>query len=111
MAYKKLLYVLLGLFFLYNCSETPTSAEDPDADPNGEEELLMAFGEDEVSGKVKVMSRNIYIGTNVADLFGASSILEIPTTVRSAFNLLESTNFTERAEALVDEIEKTRSNT
>jgi len=109
MVNKKLSYLLLlGLIFLYNCSETSTSSEDPDADLNGEEELLLALGADEAAGKIKVLSRNIYIGTDVTTLLGEVSLIQIPAAVLVAFNLLESTNFTERAEALADEIEKTQ---
>ena len=106
---KNLFYFLLAaLIFMYACSETPTSSEDPDPDPNGEEELLLSFGEDEAPGKVKVISRNIYIGTDVANLLGAGSIVQIPTSVRDAFFGLVNTNFIERAEVLADEIEKTQ---
>ncbi len=99
---------LLSFVLFYSCSETSTSPEEPAADPNGEEELLLAFGADEAPGKVKVIARNIYVGTDVTSIFGAGNISEIPSAVRDAFYLLENTSFTERAEALVDEIEKTR---
>lgn len=106
---KKISFLLfLGLIFLYSCSETSTSSMDPDADPNGEEELLLAFGADEAAGKIKVMSRNIYIGTNVATLLGGVSLIQIPSAARNAFYQLENTNFIERAEVLAEEIEKTR---
>ena len=97
MANKKLSYLLLlGLIFFYNCSETSTSSEDPDADPNGEEELLLALGADETAGKIKVMSRNLYIGTDVTNLLDEVSLIQqIPSAVRNAFYLLENTNFIE----------------
>jgi len=105
---KKLLYILIpGLIFFYSCSETMTSNEDGDDDPNNEEELLLTFGEDEVAGKVKVMSRNVYVGTDVTSLLGETSLLEIPSAVQAAFNQLEDTDFPERAETLAAEIEKT----
>lgn len=105
---KFILIFLISLILCSSCSETSSPIEETDADPNNEEELLITFGADEASGKVKVLSRNIYIGTNVTSLFGQVSLLEIPSAVRDAFNLLENTNFTERAEALAVEIEKTK---
>jgi len=109
MILKKISFLLLpALISLYSCSETSTSSEDTDADPNGEETLLLEFGSDETSGKVKVMSRNIYIGTDVGSLLGEVSLVQIPSAARNAFYQLENTKFIERAEVLSEEIEKTQ---
>ena len=100
--------IILAMTMLWGCKtdKTPTSAlEDPD--PNGEEELLQAFKEAEGPGVVKVMSRNVYIGTDVDIVLNAPTPETIPVLVANAFDLLQSTDFPARAEALVDEIEKT----
>jgi endonuclease/exonuclease/phosphatase family metal-dependent hydrolase len=101
-------YLFFALTILWGCKtdKTPTSAlEDPD--PNGEEELLKAFKDSEGPGIVKVMSRNVYIGTNVTDLLDAPSIELIPLAVAAGFSNVLQSNFSERADALVTEIEKT----
>ena len=57
---------LLAVMMIWGCKtdKTPTSVID-DPDPHGEEELLKAFKDSEGAGIVKVMSRNVYIGTDV----------------------------------------------
>jgi len=100
------LFVAMMIISGCKTDKTPTSAiEDPD--PNGEEELLQAFKESEGDGIVKVMSRNVYIGTDVDMVLDAPTVETIPILVASAFQLLQSTDFPSRAEALVTEIEKT----
>jgi endonuclease/exonuclease/phosphatase family metal-dependent hydrolase len=100
--------LFLAMTILWGCKtdKTPTSAID-DPDPNGEEELLKVFKDSEEAGVVKVMSRNVYIGTDVDIVLDAPSIETIPILVASAFDLLEKTDFPSRAEALATEIEKT----
>ena len=99
--------ILISLLMLgCKTDKSPTSVI-TDPDPNGEEELLKAFKESEDPGVVKVMSRNVYIGTDVDIVLDAPSLETIPILVASAFDLLQRTDFPERAEALVTEIEKT----
>jgi len=100
------LFVALMIIAGCKTDKTPTSAF-VDPDPNGEEELLQIFKESEEAGVVKVMSRNVYIGTDVDIVLEAPSVETIPLLVASAFNLLKQTDFHSRAEALVTEIEKT----
>jgi endonuclease/exonuclease/phosphatase family metal-dependent hydrolase len=106
----RLIFTLfVTLMIVAGCKKdtTPTSAID-DPDPNGEEELLKVFKGSEDPGVVKVMSRNVYIGTDVDIVLDAPSLETIPILVASAFDLLQKTDFPSRAEALVTEIEKTR---
>lgn len=104
----KIVGILLVMVMIWGCKtdKTPTSVID-DPDPNGEEELLKTFKESEGPGIVKVMSRNVYIGTDVDIVLEAPSVETIPVLVASAYDLLQKTDFPSRAEALVTEIEKT----
>ncbi len=57
--------------------------------------------------KVKVMTRNLYVGANLFDVLSVP-IDEIPIAVANLVEGVVETNFPERAEALVDEIERFR---
>ena len=106
---KTVLLLTISLFIVNSCSDDEGPTGNTTADPNGEEELLVQFGNDESADAVKVMTRNVYIGTDVGDLLtDATSIFEIPGLVTSAFNALQSTDFSKRAKVLADEIEKTK---
>jgi endonuclease/exonuclease/phosphatase family metal-dependent hydrolase len=56
---------------------------------------------------LKVMTWNIYVGTNVDIILGASDPSQVPVLAAEAFQLLLSTDFPARAEAIVDQIEET----
>ncbi|MCK4754812.1 MAG: endonuclease/exonuclease/phosphatase family protein [Calditrichia bacterium] len=101
--------LLLAVTLIWGCKtdKSPLSAED-DSDPHGEEQLLAQFKADEGSGVVKVMSRNVYIGTDVDLVLEAEDIESIPLLVQIAYQLLQSTDFSSRAVALAEEISKTR---
>jgi len=108
MKIRLVLTLFVSIMIMAGCKtdKTPTSAlEDPD--PNGEEELLKAFKDSEGAGIVKVMSRNVYIGTDVDDVLEGTTTEEILLLVTGAFQEVQNTDFPSRAEALVDEIEKT----
>lgn len=71
--------------------------------------LLAACGDSEPTApvaddEVTVMTRNIYIGTEVASLLSVNSLLELPTKVAAAWANVQATDFLERAAALADEI-------
>jgi endonuclease/exonuclease/phosphatase family metal-dependent hydrolase len=53
------------------------------------------------------MDWNIYVGTNVDIILGASDPAQVPILAAEAFQLLLSTDFTSRAEAIADQIEET----
>ena len=101
-----LLSVVLMISFI-GCSDDSTSSSGND-DPNGEEDLLVLFKASEDVGDVKVMTRNIYIGTDVDIVLGAESPEDIPLLVSVAFQGLIDTDFPSRAAALAEEIDKTR---
>ncbi len=106
---RMLVVSILTMFMMFwgcKTDKSPTSVvEDPD--PNGEEELLKVFKETEGPGIVKVMSRNVYIGTEVENVLNAPTPETIPVLVAAGLDEMESTDFNSRAEALVTEIEKT----
>ena len=55
-----------------------------------------------------VMTRNIYVGTDVDMVMMARSPEEVPLLATQAFQMLLSTNFAGRAELLANEIERTK---
>jgi endonuclease/exonuclease/phosphatase family metal-dependent hydrolase len=57
---------------------------------------------------LNVMTRNVYVGTDVDKVIAADSIQEIPFLVADAFQMLLLTNFPERAEALANEVAAAR---
>jgi Endonuclease/Exonuclease/phosphatase family len=54
--------------------------------------------------KVTVMTRNLFLGTELQPLFGASSLPALFGAVATGYAQMEATNFPERAQALADEI-------
>ena len=60
------------------------------------------------NGYVSVMTRNIYVGTDVDVILQAQDPTQIPVLVAQAFQTLINTNFPERAEALAKEIKKNK---
>lgn len=83
----------------------PTPAAD---DPNTEEFLVKKFTRDCGHGVVKVMTRNVYVGTDFEMILGATDPNEIPFYVAQAFELLQNTNFYERAQSLAREVKWVR---
>jgi endonuclease/exonuclease/phosphatase family metal-dependent hydrolase len=113
---KYILMLIISLFFLA-CSEekhdsifdTNTANESNLTDLesfNSEAEGSLAKG---IIGKpVRVMTRNIYIGTDVDVVLKTSTPDSIPILAAQAFQVLQSTNFPERAVSLAKEIAFTR---
>jgi len=59
--------------------------------------------------KVKAMTRNVYLGANIFRVVNAAldpnaDQLAVPTAAAEVFQIVQQTNFPERAEALADEI-------
>jgi endonuclease/exonuclease/phosphatase family metal-dependent hydrolase len=100
--------LIVAFMIIVGCKtdKEPTSPiQNPD--PNGEEELLKIFKASEEAGVVKVMSRNVYIGTDVTAPLDAPSYELIPLYVAKGYENVILTDFNQRAEGLVTEIEKT----
>ncbi len=61
--------------------------------------------------KIKVMSRNIYLGADIFPVLAAAQNpdpIAVPLAVTEVFQTVQATNFPERAQALADEIERHR---
>lgn len=59
--------------------------------------------------KIKVMSRNIYLGADIFPVLAAAQNpdpVAVPMAVTEVFQTVQATNFPERAQALADEIER-----
>ena len=59
--------------------------------------------------KIKVMSRNIYLGADIFPVLAAAQNpdpIAVPLAVSEVFQTVHATNFPERAQALADEIER-----
>ncbi|WP_197473747.1 hypothetical protein, partial [Oleiphilus sp. HI0066] len=64
----------------------------------------LAFADDE---KIKVLSRNVYLGADIFPVLAAAQDpdpLAVPLAVTEVFQTAQATNFPERAGALADEI-------
>jgi endonuclease/exonuclease/phosphatase family metal-dependent hydrolase len=109
MRHKLFILVLTGMFLLQiGCNkELPFS---PQSEAKLESQDLESQGlllSDQLGlENITVMTRNIYVGTNVDAVLGAQSPEEVPVLVAQAFQTLLSTDFRERAQTLADEIEQ-----
>jgi endonuclease/exonuclease/phosphatase family metal-dependent hydrolase len=56
------------------------------------------------SAALKVLTRNIYLGADLAPTFGAPDFNSLIAAVTQVFAMVQATNFPERAKALADEI-------
>ena len=90
-AIKMLFTSILFLSCLSSCN---------DKDPVSPEDEIIQLE------KISVMSRNVYVGTDVDVILQAQDPTQIPVLVAEAFQTLVSTNFPERAEALAKDIEE-----
>ncbi len=107
MKYQYLLIIVLVGLLILGCKKDSTGVEETTGDPNGEEQLLEALKADEGPGVVKVMSRNVYVGTDVDIVLEATDPYQIPILVKYAYDMLIATDYYARADALAEEIEKT----
>jgi len=57
---------------------------------------------------VQVMTRNLYVGADVGRLFSVTSPTQIPGVVSGIYQTIQDTRFAERAEALADEVGRSR---
>lgn len=118
-----LLALALGLVLvLAGCDEqTPVvpqvfeldAAESIERDVAGAESLE-SFDESGIGqhafgfGGVKVMTWNIYVGTDIDKVLGAQDPSQIPVLAAEAFQLLLATNFPERADAIAKQVKRYR---
>ena len=90
---KRILIPALAFLFLFCGWETGLQGDLPG-------QVMETAGE----ARVKVMTRNIYIGADVDIILGAQDPTEVPALAAQAFAQMMSTNFPERALALAKEI-------
>jgi len=57
---------------------------------------------------LKVMTRNVYLGTDLSAVLAAKTFPEFLAAVAAAFAEVQATNFPERAERLADEIQRNK---
>jgi hypothetical protein len=90
--------LIVMAFISFSCTEKlPLEPESPQQLPS----LLHSSSS---GGNVKVMTRNIYVGTDVDILLAAENPEAIPILAAQAFQTLIATNFPERAAALAEEV-------
>jgi hypothetical protein len=107
----KLFFLLLLTFALslFSCEQQPVAAPDQSAlEPEGCLRPAVPWGCTLTQGSLTVMTRNIYVGTDVDMVMAADSAEEVPLLATQAFQMLLSTDFAGRAELLANEIQKTR---
>lgn len=100
----------VALLFLIGCNKEQPFSPGMETEQTLQElenqELGLASGKG--SEGITVMTRNIYVGTDVDVVLAAKDPSEVPVLVAQAFQTLLATNFYERAEALADEIKRNR---
>lgn len=117
MKYKSFipLVVLWLIFLLFTACETiqqPTAPEN-NCEGNNLQPDLKSFDNSTLEfggGRsiLRVMTRNIYIGADVAMILSAETPEDIPVLVAQAYQQLLATNFPERAVSLANEVFLTR---
>ncbi len=110
MKFKLFTLNLVLLFFLQmGCNKDLPLSPDFNAMQESQDFESQDLLSDQVAvGNLTVMTRNIYVGTNVDLVLGAQSPEEVPVLVAQAFQTLLATDFRERAQALADEIKQNR---
>jgi endonuclease/exonuclease/phosphatase family metal-dependent hydrolase len=100
---QKFIFVFLLIFILIiSCQQQqPLSPANIDLQQLG---LIADSIDYEDSLKINIMTRNIYVGTDVDTVLTATDPTQIPQLVAYAFQMLLSTDFPERAKVLAKEI-------
>lgn len=104
-----ILFIIAPLLF-FSCVENEPLANDTSQSVQNDSDLHQFYGlaKGHRNDAVRVMTRNIYIGTDVDVVLGTSDPDSIPILAAQAFQGLLATNFPERAVSLVREIFITR---
>jgi hypothetical protein len=95
-----LVLMLIVLAVLTGCKKDPANALVKEQQADNEVLLCKEF----MPRGVTVMTRNVYVGTDVDVVLGAVNPNDIPFLVAEVFGVLQFTNFPARAEALANEI-------
>ena len=116
MSIFKYLILLIFMVLMLSCSrdvDPLTSSTDTQPSVISDVDDLQALDTEGITKRsyskpIRVMTRNIYIGTDVDVVLGADDPSQIPTLAAQAFQGLIATNFPERAVSLAREIFFTR---
>lgn len=84
------------------CDDTITGGSRPTPRASG------LLGPADNPSSITVMTWNVYVGTNVDNVIAASDPQQVPFLVAEAFQTLLATDFAERAEAFVSEMERAK---
>ena len=100
------IFTIFTALALVSCEKgTINSGPEPIAvSPGSEESLLKQFREQADPGVIKVMTRNVYVGTSFDQILSATDQEMIPIYVAQAFEVLVNTDFESRARALAEEV-------
>ena len=104
----KIRFVLISILVLVlfaACEKDTTGISEETEDQ--EVTLLKQFKAAEDPGVVKVMSRNVYLGTDVDIIIEAESLNDIPFLAQLAYQMLLTTDIYTRADAIAKEVEST----
>jgi endonuclease/exonuclease/phosphatase family metal-dependent hydrolase len=88
------------MLFLGSCDMEQAGPLEP-----GSQVLKNAARGEETPGQLRIMTQNVYVGTDVDQILAAPQE-EVPFVVAELFQLLQATNFPERADALAKEIKR-----
>jgi Endonuclease/Exonuclease/phosphatase family len=110
MKFKSLgLWLIVSILIMTGCEQnepiSPGFSGDEETQPSEE---YAAFDKGSHGKAITVMTRNVYVGADVDYVLSAQDPSEIPVRVAEAFQMLQATNFPERAEALANEVFWTR---
>lgn len=103
---KLIIVFLLSFLILVSCQQDQPLS--PILENVSQNDLLINKMECDDSLRVNVMTRNIYVGTDVDTVLSASDPNQIPQLVAYAFQMLLSTDFPERAKVLAKEIKRNK---
>ncbi len=108
--FKYLFLILIIPWFLFSCTENePLAPETVQAKPyNSDLEAFNNLAKGNNNNGLRVMTRNIYVGSDVDIVLGADDPAQVPILVAQVFQGLIATNFPERAVSLAKEIALTK---
>lgn len=104
---QKFIFVFLLSFILFVSCQTDQPLS-PALNETPQNDFVIDDTECDGSLKIRVMTRNIYVGTDVDTVLSATDPNQIPQLVTYAFQMLLSTDFPERAKVLAKEIKRNK---
>jgi len=96
------LLTLASVLLLVSCDMEQMNPLEP-----GLQVTKLTDGDGETSGQLRVMTQNVYVGTEVDEILTAAPD-DVPFIAAELFQMLQATNFPERADALARQIKRTK---